>query len=112
MKHLIFASLGALALSACGGGDNAKKSDSPTRAQFAEACGEQLNVPEEICTCIGEKAESDLSDLERKFAYASITGDMETTEKLRGDLGVEGSMKAGMFMVNAPAACAAENAPE
>jgi len=111
MKHLFFASLAALALSACGG-DNAKKDDGPTGAQFAEACGEALNVPEEICECIGEKAEADLTPIERKFAYASITGDMETTEDLRDELGVEGSMNAGMFMVSAPAACASETASD
>lgn len=111
MKHLTFAFLGALALSACGG-ENAKKDDGPTGEQFAEACGEALNVPEEICECIGEKAETELTPIERKFAYASVTGDLEATEELRDELGVEGSMNAGMFMVSAPAACASETASD
>ncbi len=112
-KKILAASILAVApaLAACGGGKEAKD-NGPSAEEFAAACNAQLEMPESVCECIGEKAESDLTQEERNFAYASITGDLEATEKLRAELGVDGAMKAGMFFVNAPADCAREEAGE
>lgn len=76
---------------------------------ISEACGASTNLPSAICECLGERARTDLSKDERAFVLATLRKDAGDVAELRGKLGLEGAMKAGMFMTNA-AACAREGA--
>jgi len=74
--------------------------------RVAELCNTTTNMGAELCRCVGDKAESDLSPGALEFLVASLEQQEQRTEKLRGKLSVEELMSAGMFMTSAPAACA------
>ncbi len=93
--------LGALAISACGDA-------APGAKEIADACVEATNMSRAICDCMGQKAVSDLGPKERSFVVAALREDEETTTRLRGELSLEGAMKAGMFMTKA-SSCALES---
>lgn len=73
--------------------------------RFTELCGSTTNMSPEVCRCLGDKAEADLSPLAREFLVASLAKEEARVTELRGRLTVEETMKAGMFMVNGPRAC-------
>lgn len=75
---------------------------------ITDACAESTNMPRAICECLGERAKSDLNDNERAFVLATLREDDGETARLRGKLGLEGAMKAGMFMTNAATCARAE----
>ncbi len=89
---------------AAGGDDDAKR--------IVTACRETTNMSAEICDCVGGRATTDLSDQARAFLVATLAKDEAEVEKLRGKLSVPDAMQAGMFMVNAPAACASGATPK
>lgn len=76
---------------------------------IADACASSTNMPQAVCACLGERAKADLTADERAFVLATLREEDENIEELRGKLGFEGAMKAGMFMTNA-ATCAREAA--
>lgn len=80
--------------------------------RFTTACMKTSNMGEDICGCAARKAKSDLSEKGFAFLLATLEEDADATEKLRGEMGVMEAMKAGMFLASAPAACAADQAPE
>ena len=85
---------------ACGGGD--------AEQEFTDACTSSSNLGEAVCECLANQAQEDLSDKGIEFLIAGMSGDMDRTEELRGELDVDEAMAAGMFMVHAPASCAEE----
>lgn len=78
-----------------------------TASRVAELCSSTTNLTAELCRCIGEKAESDLSPQAGDLLIAILDKQEQRAAELRGKLPVDEVMKAGMFMVNAPAACGA-----
>jgi len=92
-------------LASCGGGASADAK------AIADACSASTNLPPETCECLGDRAVKELTDDERAFVLATLGEETEDVERLRGKLGLEGAMKAGMFMTNA-ATCAREAAGE
>lgn len=79
-------------------------------ARFTKACTSTSNMGEELCECAAKKAKADLNETEFAFLLATLEEDEEETERLRGEMGPMEAMKAGMFLVNAPAACARDGA--
>lgn len=73
-------------------------------------CGEHLNVSEEICACIGDRAGTELSAEGRDLVAALLGGDEERAQELRADLDLDEITRAAMFVASAPAACVAEQA--
>lgn len=73
--------------------------------EFVDACTSSSNLDRSICQCMAEKAEADLGDDERAFVLAVLQDDEARAAELRGRLGMEGAVKAGMFMTNV-ASCA------
>ena len=76
------------------------------RREFTEACTTSGDLTEPVCSCLADKAETDLSDDEQQFLLAALRKDDARTDELRVKLGLEGAMRAGMFMTNV-ASCAA-----
>lgn len=81
------------------------------QAEFVDACTSSTNMDEAVCECMAEKAETDLSEDEREFVLAALKEDEARTTELRAELGVDGAMRAGMFMTNV-ASCAVEHMGE
>lgn len=71
----------------CGGSSEAVQSD------FVEACTASSNLGDEVCACMAEKAEQDLSDEEREFVVATLREDMEKAADLRSRSGVDGASR-------------------
>lgn len=103
MKRVHLGIFAAILMAACGG------SASADQAEIAAACEDTTNMGEEICDCVAEKAVEDLSEDGVAFLTAMLQGDDKTTEELRGQMPFDELTAAGMFMVSAPADCAAEN---
>jgi len=102
MRRVLIGSA-VLLLAACGG-------DGGIHDELVQQCDKQLNVGTEMCECIADKADEDLTPEGRKFVLASLQDDKAGADAIRPTLGFEELVKAGMFMVNAPAQCAAEKA--
>ncbi|MEZ4587607.1 MAG: hypothetical protein R2909_14525 [Gemmatimonadales bacterium] len=83
-----------LLLNACGGGAAAQAE------QLSAACRRSTNIDQAVCDCMGDKATRELNEDERAFVIAALSGDQAEADRARGKLGVEGAMKAGMFMTN------------
>jgi len=81
------------------------------QAEFVDACTSSTNMDEAVCECMAEKAETDLNEDEREFVLAALQDDEARTAELQTELGVDGAMRAGMFMTNV-AACAIEEMEE
>jgi hypothetical protein len=86
---------------ACGPGGSAFTED------FTTACTTSSNMGRAICSCMAEKAQNELNADERAFVLAVLQEDDAAAERVRGKLGFEGGMRAGMFMTKA-GACARE----
>lgn len=107
MTLKLAAAMGAvLMLGACGGGSGGKV----TAKKFASACEDNSNMTPEICSCVGKKAMTELDENGRNFVMAGISQDQARADEIRKKMKMEEVMAAGMFMVNAPAACAREMA--
>jgi hypothetical protein len=74
--------------------------------EFVAACESSSNLGPALCACMARKAETDLSADERGFVLAGLRDDEAEVNRLRGMLGVDGAMRAGMFMTNV-SSCAA-----
>lgn len=75
-------------------------------ATIAETCSTHLNSTPEICDCLGEIAQSELDDDQRRFVIGAIEKDTATTEELRQSMPFEKLTEATMFMVSGPQQCA------
>ena len=95
----------ALVVSACGGGSG---DESPSTADFAEACSSSGNLDPAICDCVARKAKDELSALAFSFLVATLSDDSETTQRLRPQMSATEATSAGMFMVSGPAHCTEE----
>jgi hypothetical protein len=93
-------------LAACGG--NGGSADVTT---LTDACTSTTNLPPRVCECVANKAKDELSDDAFAFLVASMNEDEDAAAELRSKLEISEAMTAGMFMVNAPAACAQELGP-
>ncbi len=74
--------------------------------RLATACHATTNMGETICACVAKKAGADLSPDGLEFLVAMLEKNEARMAELRGRLSLPDAAQAGMFMVNAPAACA------
>jgi|GEM_PF-1622045 len=81
-------------------------------ARFTKACTTTSNMGDQLCECAAKKAKADLNETEFAFLLATLEENEDETKRLRGELSPMEAMKAGMFLVNAPAACAREGYEE
>ena len=83
----------------------------PALADMSEdigtACMTAETIPNEICTCMGTLAVEELTEDEQAFVLASIIEDTETAQSLRENLPADSLTRASVFLINAPASCAA-----
>jgi len=96
-----------LTLVACGDSGASDGASSSEVSAIAEQCSQQLNLGAEGCACVAEKSD-ELSAKERAFVLASLQGDDAEATSLRASMAPDEAMRAAMFLVNAPAACARE----
>lgn len=83
------------------------ESQAGQKAKVISLCKQNMDVPEEICGCIGDEAQTTLmSDIERDMLIAILSDDQKTAKRLRDTLPVDGKMRVGMFMLTAPNNCA------
>lgn len=106
MKHTVAAAALVIFLIGCG------DSSDDQRARLVSLCDQELNVPSQVCECIGVTAETELNSDERAMVIAIITTDQETADKLRASLPMESMVKSGMFMASAPGRCAMQKQSE
>ncbi|GJL85236.1 MAG: hypothetical protein DHS20C02_10110 [Micavibrio sp.] len=104
MKYSIAAFVSLLLLAACGDVSSGQK------AELIKLCQIKLEVPEEVCKCVGKKAQDELTEDERAVLIAMIDGDKNKIDDVRGSMSAPSMMKAGMFMAMAPGECAKEAA--
>ena len=72
------------------------------------SCLSVLNLPAATCTCIGERAEAELSDAEQDFFLAMITQNQTAADAMRGGMSLDQMTTVGTFMTNAPQQCAGQ----
>jgi hypothetical protein len=71
-------------------------------------CAKQLGLSPAGCDCIAETARSDLSDQERGFVVAQVTGQQEQAASLQQDMNGDSMMKAMNFLATTPQKCAGQ----
>lgn len=91
-----------LALSLLAGPALADMSD-----DIGAACMTASNIPDAVCTCVGARAAEELTADEQAFVLASLTEDLETADALRATMPADSLTRASVFLINAPATCAA-----
>lgn len=69
------------------------------------ACHAQLQLSDTVCECIGQKAGSDLTDIQQRYVLAQLEGDQTTSDKLESEMTDDDVFVAGDWMDNAPAVC-------
>ena len=74
--------------------------------RFVAACTSQTNMGDELCSCVANKAQKDLSKDGFAMLLATLEEDRATADKLRRSMKIEEVTQAGMFMATGPAACA------
>ncbi len=73
---------------------------------FIKACVTSAGLDVEICRCVAERADRELSPGGFKFVLANLTKDKEIMESLRWRLKEPELNQTAAFMVNAPKQCA------
>jgi hypothetical protein len=81
----------AIGVAACGG-------NASDVAAFADACQQSTNLGQAVCTCMAEKARTELPEDSRTFLLATLREDETAATKARSRLNLEEAMRAGMFM--------------
>ena len=84
---------------------------SPVLAEMSQdigaACRAATTIAPDICSCMGELAIADLTPDEQAFVLASIREDAGAAQTLRDTLAPDSLTRASVFLINAPATCAA-----
>ncbi|MCP5196575.1 MAG: hypothetical protein H6974_07290 [Gammaproteobacteria bacterium] len=75
---------------------------------FVEACLSATNIERPMCECTARKAKQELSPKGFDFVVAVLRQDEAVTAKLRAEMTVQETMKAGTFMTRGPMQCAQE----
>ena len=79
-----------------------------TRDRIIEECHAQLQLGDSGCTCIADKADAELSADQQEFLIAQVTDDPAATQAATAKLTVAEMTQVGLFMQQAPAACAGQ----
>lgn len=85
---------------------------SPAAAGNAEIleqeCHKQLKLGGKACACIGERAETQLSEQQQTLVVALVTKDQAARGASQAKMTVEELTEAAEFMQDAPKVCAAD----
>ncbi|WP_306118192.1 MULTISPECIES: hypothetical protein [unclassified Roseitalea] len=77
-----------------------------TATVFMAQCAEISNWPETMCACIGELAETELSDQQQEFFVAMVSKDEAAMHRWRLKLTVAELTQVGMLMTTGAQRCA------
>lgn len=69
-------------------------------------CLKQLGLSESGCTCIGNKAEAELSETQQQLVVAHVTKNKAKAAEIQATMSPEDMTAAATFMTTAPGACA------
>ena len=69
--------------------------------RFEEACASATNMSEEVCECMADRADEELTDDAKTMLLATLEGDDEAAAEARGRLGMADAVEVGMFMTQA-----------
>lgn len=86
----------------------AARADVPDAAAIEARCNQSLNLPAEICACMGAKSVSDLNDGERTFLLAMMQEDTGAADALRPTMPPGEIINAATFLRTSPVDCARE----
>ncbi|MEE2525342.1 hypothetical protein V0U79_03115 [Hyphobacterium sp. HN65] len=75
---------------------------------FVAACLEASNNTPNMCECLSEKAQADLTDTGRDFLVASMLDQEDRLMSLRADMDGEEVIATSRFLVDASVECARE----
>ncbi len=98
-RFSLFSLVSLLALAACGDGMGGESS------KIISLCKDKMEVKDEACKCVAQRAQKELLDEERKVLIAMITQDRDAMHELQGSVQPSALMKAGMFAAMAPREC-------
>ena len=79
-----------------------------SRQTFIAACLSSTNMGQALCTCVAEKAESELSRNGYDFLVATLRDDDAAADRLRSQLTIQEATEAATFLTRGPRDCAAE----
>ncbi len=97
-RFSFFARGSLLALAACG-------EASSQNAKIMDFCKSKMEVKDEACKCVAERAQKELLEEDRKILIAMISQDRDMMQELQGSVQPSAMMKVGMFAAMAPAEC-------
>ena len=69
--------------------------------RFTEACAAGSEMPPELCDCLAQRAEADLSEDAQALLLAMVERDEQAAAELRSSIPVTDAMQAGMLMTQA-----------
>lgn len=102
MRSIALGSFLLLALAACAG------SDTDT---ILDVCNERLDLDEQLCRCVADRAGTELSADGRQLLVAMLEGDSRRAEQIRqGGIGLDEVTRVATFVTSAPASCARDAA--
>ena len=102
---LVLALAGTLFLAGCGG-ENTNNISRSDRNDLQQACEENTNTGEEICTCVADLARDELSPSVFHMVLASVRGNTERAQEMSSQMTLEENTEAAAFMFGAFAQCA------
>lgn len=102
----ILALTGAFLLAGCGGGEDTSRITSSDRNDLRQACEASTNAGEEICGCVAELANDELSPAVFHLVLASVEGDTDRANEMSREMSVEENAEAAAFLFGAFAQCA------
>ena len=81
-------------------------------SDFVAACIASTNMEKPMCECAGEKAKAELTPDGYALLLAILKKDEAAISGLREKVGMQESIKASVFMLQAPVRCAIAKAVE
>ena len=72
---------------------------------FVAACTNNTDTEPQICECMAQNAQNELSPLGFEFVVAALNNDEPKTEQLRSQMSPAELLPAGMFFVNGLTDC-------
>ena len=77
-----------------------------TAEDVAEACAAGSNLPESVCTCVGDMAADELSDAQRQWYVLAMSGETDAAAALAAQMSPEETIGAATFLRTSPTDCA------
>jgi len=72
---------------------------------IGESCANQLKLAPAVCSCMVDKAGTDLSSDQQAFMAAQIKGDAAEVARIQSTLTIEEATATGQFMSTVVGAC-------